>query len=85
MAGGKIQQETRRFDETTGQTILMRVKEGSDDYRYFPEPDIHTVDSDDDWIASVKKTIPEMPGSRRERYINEFGLTAYDAGVLTRC
>ncbi|MBT9655706.1 Asp-tRNA(Asn)/Glu-tRNA(Gln) amidotransferase subunit GatB [Lactiplantibacillus plantarum] len=84
MAGGKIQQETRRFDETTGQTILMRVKEGSDDYRYFPEPDIPAVDIDDDWIASVKKTIPEMPGSRRERYINEFGLTAYDAGVLTQ-
>ena len=62
----------------------MRVKEGSDDYRYFPEPDIPAVDIDDDWIASVKKTIPEMPGSRRERYINEFGLTAYDAGVLTQ-
>jgi len=84
MSGGQVQQETRRFDETTGKTILMRVKEGSDDYRYFPEPDIPVVEISDDWINDVKATIPEMPGSRRNRYVNDFGLTPYDAGVLTQ-
>ncbi|VDG17623.1 Asp-tRNA(Asn)/Glu-tRNA(Gln) amidotransferase subunit GatB [Lactiplantibacillus mudanjiangensis] len=84
MSGGQVQQETRRFDETTGKTILMRVKEGSDDYRYFPEPDVPAVEISDEWISEIQKTIPEMPGSRRKRYINDFGLTAYDAGVLTQ-
>lgn len=84
MAGGKIEQETRRYDETTGETILMRVKEGSSDYRYFPEPDLPHIRISDEWIESVRQSIPEMPKARRERYVNEFGIPEYDAEVLTQ-
>ncbi|WP_413522106.1 Asp-tRNA(Asn)/Glu-tRNA(Gln) amidotransferase subunit GatB [Brochothrix thermosphacta] len=83
LAGGVIGQETRRFNEATGETLLMRVKEGSDDYRYFPEPDLVDLVIDDEWMAAVKAEIPELPGSRRARYINEWGIPAYDAMVLT--
>lgn len=83
MAGGKIGQETRRFDETTGETILMRVKEGSDDYRYFPEPDIPPLTIEQDWIDEIGQQIPEMPDKRRDRYVNELGIPEYDAGLLT--
>lgn len=82
-AGGVIQQETRRFDETTGQTILMRVKEGSSDYRYFPEPDLPPFKIDDQWIERMRQSLPEMPNKRRARYIAELGLPEYDAMVLT--
>lgn len=84
MAGGRIYQETRRFDEATGKTELMRVKEGKSDYRYFPEPDLPPIHIDDEWIGRVKTEIPEMPDKRRERYTTEWGLPAYDAGVLTQ-
>ncbi|KPN79071.1 Aspartyl/glutamyl-tRNA(Asn/Gln) amidotransferase subunit B [Apilactobacillus kunkeei] len=84
MAGGEIQQETRRFDETTGKTVLMRVKEGADDYRYFPEPDLPALDITDAWINEINDDMPEMPASRRQRYVNDFGLKDYDAMVLTQ-
>lgn len=61
----------------------MRVKEGSSDYRYFPEPDIPRFVIDDEWIARVKATLPELPAARRVRYVNELGLPEYDAKVLT--
>ncbi|MGX7089304.1 Asp-tRNA(Asn)/Glu-tRNA(Gln) amidotransferase subunit GatB [Gemella morbillorum] len=83
LSGGKIEQETRRFDETTGTTKLMRVKEGSDDYRYFPEPDIVPMIISDEWMEEVRKTIPELPDARQRRYQEELGLPAYDAHVLT--
>ena len=83
LSGGVIQQETRRYDEATGDTVLMRVKEGSSDYRYFPEPDLPNIVIDEAWIKRVKETIPEMPKARRIRYINELGLPEYDAMVLT--
>ena len=83
LAGGTIEQETRRFDETTGATKLMRVKEGSDDYRYFPEPDIVPMVILDEWMEEVRKTIPELPDARQKRYQEELGLPAYDAHVLT--
>ena len=83
LSGGKIEQETRRFDETTGTTKLMRVKEGSDDYRYFPEPDIVPMIISDEWMEEVGKTIPELPDARQRRYQEELGLPAYDAHVLT--
>lgn len=83
LSGGEIKQETRRFDETTGTTKLMRVKEGSDDYRYFPEPDIVPMIISDEWIEAVKQTIPELPDARQKRYQEELGLPAYDAHVLT--
>ena len=83
LSGGVINQETRRFDETTGTTKLMRVKEGSDDYRYFPEPDIVPMIISDEWMEEVRKTIPELPDARQRRYQEELGLPVYDAHVLT--
>lgn len=82
-AGGIIEQETRRYDEATKTTILMRVKEGSDDYRYFPEPDLVALYIDDEWKDRVRGEIPELPDQRKARYIEELGLPAYDAAVLT--
>ncbi|MFD2869738.1 glutamyl-tRNA amidotransferase [Kurthia sp. 3B1D] len=82
-AGGEIKQETRRFDEKTGKTILMRVKEGTDDYRYFPEPDLVDIVIDDAWLEQERAMIPELPDARQARYVAEMGLPAYDAGVLT--
>ncbi|WP_277586338.1 Asp-tRNA(Asn)/Glu-tRNA(Gln) amidotransferase subunit GatB [Psychrobacillus antarcticus] len=82
-AGGIIEQETRRYDEKTGKTILMRVKEGTDDYRYFPEPDLVDLVIDDAWLERVRAEIPELPDARKQRYIEELGLSPYDAHVLT--
>ncbi|MED3824426.1 Asp-tRNA(Asn)/Glu-tRNA(Gln) amidotransferase subunit GatB [Priestia flexa] len=83
LAGGIIEQETRRFDESTGETLLMRVKEGSDDYRYFPEPDLVALHIDDEWKERIRASIPELPDVRKKRYVEELGLPAYDAMVLT--
>jgi aspartyl-tRNA(Asn)/glutamyl-tRNA(Gln) amidotransferase subunit B len=83
LSGGIIEQETRRFDETTGKTILMRVKEGSDDYRYFPEPDLVLLHIDEEWKERVRAQIPELPDARKKRYVEDMGLPAYDAMVLT--
>lgn len=83
MAGGKIGAETRRYDEPTSSTILMRVKEGADDYRYFPEPDLPDYNIKDAWIDEIRDEIPEMPEKRRECYVKELGIPKYDAGVLT--
>lgn len=84
MSGGQIAQETRRFVEATGETASMRSKEGSDDYRYFPEPDLPTLTVSDDWVKKVDSEMPEMPGVRRDRYVNKLGLSDYDAKVLTQ-
>lgn len=83
LSGGSLQQETRRFDEATGETVLMRVKEGSSDYRYFPEPDIPNFEIDNAWVDKIRDSLPEMPKDRRQRYINELGIPEYDAKVLT--
>lgn len=82
-SGGKIDQETRRFDEATGATLLMRVKEGSDDYRYFPEPDLLDIFIDEEWKTAIASEIPELPDQRQKRYVEELGLPVYDAKVLT--
>ncbi|MFU2222613.1 Asp-tRNA(Asn)/Glu-tRNA(Gln) amidotransferase subunit GatB [Streptococcus pluranimalium] len=82
-SGGQIQQETRRYDEATGETILMRVKEGAADYRYFPEPDLPLYEIDNDWIEEIRAELPEFPKERRAKYTSEYGLTAYDASQLT--
>ncbi|WP_010678016.1 Asp-tRNA(Asn)/Glu-tRNA(Gln) amidotransferase subunit GatB [Bacillus timonensis] len=82
-AGGVIEQETRRYDESSKSTILMRVKEGSDDYRYFPEPDLVELYIDNEWMERVRAEIPELPDARKKRYIEELGLPEYDASVLT--
>ncbi len=82
-SGGTIQQETRRYDEATGETILMRVKETADDYRYYPDPDLLAVHIDDEWKARIRAEIPELPDERRKRYVEELGLPEYDAKILT--
>ncbi|MBC1586659.1 Asp-tRNA(Asn)/Glu-tRNA(Gln) amidotransferase subunit GatB [Listeria seeligeri] len=83
LSGGIIEQETRRFEEATGKTSLMRIKEGSDDYRYFPEPDLVDLFIDEAWKERIRAEIPELPDKRQIRYINDLGLPAYDAMVLT--
>ncbi len=82
-SGGVIQQETRRYDEKTGETTLMRVKEGSSDYRYFPEPDLPCFEISDEWIEEVRATLPEFPKARRAKYVAELGLSDYDASQIT--
>ena len=84
LSGGHIAQETRRYDEATGETISMRTKEGSDDYRYFPEPDIPDLNVDQKWIDEIEAEMPEMPGERRAHYVKDLSLTDYDAMVLTQ-
>ena len=81
--GGKIEQETLRWDEVSGKTFSMRDKENAQDYRYFPEPDLAIINISDEMIENIKKTLPEMPESRRERYIKEFKLPEYDSNILT--
>ncbi|TXL65678.1 Asp-tRNA(Asn)/Glu-tRNA(Gln) amidotransferase subunit GatB [Cerasibacillus terrae] len=83
LAGEEVQHETRRFDEKTGETLLMRVKEDAEDYRYFPEPDLPPLYISDEWKERVRNSIPELPDERRKRYVEELGLPEYDAGVLT--
>ena len=83
LSGGEILQETRKYDETTKSTILMRVKEGMSDYRYFPEPDVPHLEISDEWVEEVRQSIPELPAARRVRYVEELGLPEYDAMVLT--
>ncbi|MFT8872115.1 MAG: Asp-tRNA(Asn)/Glu-tRNA(Gln) amidotransferase subunit GatB [Sporolactobacillus sp.] len=84
LSGGAVEQETRRYNDATKTTTLMRGKEGSEDYRYFPEPDIIKLKIDDAWIDRLKAEIPELPDARQKRYVAELGLSAYDAKVLTQ-
>ena len=77
-----IVQETRRYDEPTKETVSMRKKEGTADYKYFPEPNIFPIRLDDQWLCSIQKNLPEMPDVRRYRYMQDFNLTEYDANVL---
>ncbi|WP_438434737.1 Asp-tRNA(Asn)/Glu-tRNA(Gln) amidotransferase subunit GatB [Gorillibacterium sp. sgz500922] len=82
-AGGTVVQETLRFDENQGRTFSMRSKEEAHDYRYFPDPDLVVLNIDSEWREAIRATIPELPDARRERYGREYGLPAYDAGVIT--
>lgn len=81
--GEVIQQETRRYDDKTKKSILMRIKGHADDYRFFPDPDIPPLHIDENWKERIRQEIPELPDARRARYIKEMGLPAYDAQVLT--
>lgn len=81
--GGQVIQETRRWDEAKGQTFSMRGKEEAHDYRYFPDPDLVTVEIGADWKEWIGATIPELPDARRARYSADYGLPAYDAQVIT--
>jgi aspartyl-tRNA(Asn)/glutamyl-tRNA(Gln) amidotransferase subunit B len=82
-AGGKVKQETRLYDPDKGETRALRSKEEANDYRYFPDPDLLPVAIDSAFIESVRTTLPELPDEKAARYIERFGLSAYDAGVLT--
>ena len=81
--GGKIIQETRKWDDERGKSLSLRTKETSQDYRYFPDPDLLSVKIDRSLVEEIKKTIPKLPFERRKQYTSEFGLTEYDAEVLT--
>ncbi|HLR69957.1 MAG TPA: Asp-tRNA(Asn)/Glu-tRNA(Gln) amidotransferase subunit GatB [Pseudogracilibacillus sp.] len=81
-SGGEILQETRRYDEATKETILMRVKDDAEDYRFLPEPDLMPLYIDETWKEKIRQEIPELPDARKERYIEDIGLPAYDAEVL---
>jgi len=80
--GGKIDQETRLFDARKGETRSMRSKEEAHDYRYFPDPDLLPLELEAGWIAAIKAALPELPDEKRQRFIKDYGLSAYDADVL---
>jgi len=82
--GTPLVQETRLFDPATGRTTVMRTKEEADDYRYFPEPDLQPLVVDAAWIEEVRRGLPELPEARRERFVSQYGIPDYDAGVLTQ-
>ncbi len=81
--GGSIQQATVLFDPDSGETRMMRSKEDAHDYRYFPDPDLLPLAIGDDWIARVRGELPELPAQKRQRFMADFGLSAYDATTLT--
>ncbi len=82
-SGGKITQETRLYNSNEGKTYAMRSKEQAHDYRYFPEPDLLPLVVDEQWKAEINKSLPELPEARRQRMVKEYGITEYDAQVLT--
>ena len=80
--GGRIEQETRLFDPRKGETRSMRSKEEAHDYRYFPDPDLLPLELDDAWVERVKARLPELPDEKKTRFMSDYGLSHYDAGVL---
>jgi aspartyl-tRNA(Asn)/glutamyl-tRNA(Gln) amidotransferase subunit B len=81
--GGKVVQETRLWDDAQGISIPMRSKEEAHDYRYFPDPDLVPILVDDAWVDEMRRELPEMPAAKRERFIKDYSIPEYDAGVLT--
>ncbi len=82
-SGGKLSQETRLWDEQREETRSMRSKESAHDYRYFPDPDLLPLTLDENWIAEISAALPELPAARKRRYTSHYGLSAYDAELLT--
>ncbi len=80
--GGEIEQETRLFDPGRGETRSMRTKEEAHDYRYFPDPDLLPLELDPDFVEELRETLPELPDQKKRRFMEVYGLSAYDAGVL---
>ncbi len=80
--GGAVQQQTLGWDDARGTTVPQRSKEFAEDYRYFPEPDLPPLVIDAAWVDSVRASLPELPVEKRKRFIKDYGLTSYDAGVL---
>ena len=81
--GGAIEQETRLFDSAKGETRSMRSKEEAHDYRYFPDPDLLPLELTQAYVDELKKGLPELPDAKRARFVKDYKLSAYDAGVLT--
>jgi aspartyl-tRNA(Asn)/glutamyl-tRNA(Gln) amidotransferase subunit B len=81
--GGRVVQETRRWDDSKGRSVAMRSKEEANDYRYFPDPDLLPIVIDDEWLGKIKDALPELPEAKRARYTAQYGLPAYDAAILT--
>ena len=81
--GGKIEQETLRWDDVSGKTFSMRDKEDAQDYRYFPDPDLVAIKLSEEYIENIKNTLPELPESRKERYLQEYQLSEKDAKLIT--
>ena len=81
--GGKVTQETRLWDVDKEQTMVMRSKEEAHDYRYFPDPDLLPMNLDQEWIQDLQQTVPELPSVRQKRFISDYHIPEYDAGVLT--
>jgi aspartyl-tRNA(Asn)/glutamyl-tRNA(Gln) amidotransferase subunit B len=81
-AGEVLRQETRGWDDVRNETYSMRVKEDSDDYRYFPEPDLPPLRADPGWLEAIRSALPELPSAIRARYVSALGLSSYDAGVI---
>lgn len=82
--GGKIDQETRLFNVATGETRTMRSKEDAHDYRYFPDPDLLPLELDPAWVEAIKKSLPELPDAKKHRFMRDYGLSLYDAAVLSQ-
>jgi aspartyl-tRNA(Asn)/glutamyl-tRNA(Gln) amidotransferase subunit B len=82
-SGGSVDQETRLYDPDKGETRSMRSKEEAHDYRYFPCPDLLPLEIEQDWVDHIRDTLPELPDEKKARFIKDFGLTDYDASVLT--
>ncbi|MDA1093956.1 MAG: Asp-tRNA(Asn)/Glu-tRNA(Gln) amidotransferase subunit GatB [Acidobacteria bacterium] len=82
LAGDRIVQESRQWDEASGRTVSMRSKEEAHDYRYFPDPDLPPVDVSEAWIAEVRSRLPELPDARRQRLVQDYGLAPADAGQI---
>lgn len=81
-SGEEIVQETRRYDQSSGKTFSMRKKEDANDYRYFPDPDLAPIISPYDYVMKLKSEIPELPDARKKKYMDKYGLTAYDAEMI---
>jgi len=81
-AGGKVEQETMGWDESRGVTVLQRSKEYAHDYRYFPEPDLPPLVIEREWVEEIRTKLPELPDAKRDRFVADYGLSRYDAGVL---
>ncbi|ACN16225.1 GatB [Desulforapulum autotrophicum HRM2] len=81
--GGEVIQETRLWDTANNKTVSMRSKEEAHDYRYFPEPDLVPLIVDDRWMEEVRQSLPELPDAKRQRFMDDYAMTAYDASVLT--
>jgi aspartyl-tRNA(Asn)/glutamyl-tRNA(Gln) amidotransferase subunit B len=80
--GGEVHQETRLFDPSRGETRSMRSKEDAHDYRYFPDPDLLPLVLEPGWVEALKDALPELPDAKRARFVRDYGLPHYDAGVL---